>query len=272
MKIGVFIPRLPTKMRRVTTLDFMASYKNVFVCVPNGMQRLEDYPPGVTVLPIGGDIVTARNNILAYAQQHKYDAIWVIDDDLDRFVSVINGRFVNTKFKPYLMNCRVGAVSTPLFMKDNYERNAAVGKVKRGLANGMIYFEDFTVRYRDRDIYGHEDCDLYLRLASEGYEPIVDTTHFRSFPNNAKLSLTNSNNPKYDWLIYREWGDLVKFNQYMSSMRADKKYLNKPKTWTKYPTDIEEFFRLWVSKNKRKYDVDKLLAKLPDNIKKINMQ
>lgn len=269
MKIGVFIPSLPTSLRKVTTFDYLSSFKNVFICVPNGMQRIVPYPPGVTVLPIGGDIVTARNNIMAYAQQHKYDAIWVIDDDLNRFVTVVDGKFVNTKFTPYAMNCRVGAVATPLFMKVNYEMYASRGRQKRGLANGMIYFEDLTLRYRDRDVYGHEDCDLYLRLVSEGYEPIVDTAHFRSFPSNIKLSLTNSNNPKYDWLIYREWGDLVKFNNHMSSMRADLKYVGRKKTHRKYPTDIEEFFKLWTLKNKRNYNIQKLLDSVPDHLKTI---
>lgn len=268
MKIGVFIPRLPTKLKPITTIDYLYYYANVFVCVPNGMQNVEKYPTGISVLPIGGDIVTARNNIMQYAQKHKYDAIWVIDDDLNRFMTVIKDVPTNTKFTPYAMNCRMGGISMPFFMKDTYERYGKQGRVKHGMVFSMMYFEDLSLRYRDREKYGHEDCDLYIRLALEGYEPVIDTTHFKSHANNAKMSLTNSNNPKYDWLLYREWGDIINFNKHMS-VSVDKKLVNSPKTHTKYSTDIREFMKMALERKGRSYDIDQMIEKVSKNLRSI---
>lgn len=268
MKIGIFIPRLPTKLKPITTLGFLSSFENVYVCVPSGMQNVEKYPKGVGVLPIGGDIVTARNNIMSYAQKYNYDAIWVIDDDLNRFLTVVDDKPINTKFTPFSLNCRMGGISMPLFMKSTYERYGKEGREKHGMVFSMMYFEDLTIRYRDREVYGHEDCDLYIRLVLEGFEPVIDTTHFKSHANNAKLSLTNSNNPKYDWLLYREWGDLINFNKHMS-VSADKKLLNTPKTYNKYPTDIKEFMTMALERKGRMYDIDKMIAKVPYNLRMI---
>ncbi len=267
MKIGVFIPRLPSKSRPVTTLNHMGDLSRVKMVVPNGMQNVEKYPNGVGVLPIGGEIVTARNNIMGYAEQHKYDAIWVMDDDLSRFITMIDGVPTNTKFIPYALNCRMGGIAMPLFMRDTYARYAGQGKQKRGMVFSPEYFEDFSLRYRDREIYGHEDCDLYVRLAVSGYEPLIDTAHFKSHAS-SKPSRTDSTNPKYDWLLYREWGDIMTFNKHMS-VGIDKSFIGAPKTHTKYPTDIREFMRMALKRTKRPYLIDPLLEKVPISLRTV---
>ena len=268
MKIGVFIPRLPTKLKSITTLSYISNFDNVYVCVPNGMQNAEKYPQGVGILPIGGDIVNARNNIMQYAKQHNYDAIWVIDDDLNRFITIIDGIPTNTKFTPYSLNCRMGGISMPFFMKSTYDRYGKQNRQKYGMVFSMVYFEDLSIRYRDREKYGHEDCDLYIRLVLEGYDPVIDTTHFKSHANNAKISLTNSNNPKYDWLLYREWGDIINFNKHMS-LNVDKKLVNSPKTYSKYPNDIREFMVMALQRKGRSYNLDQMIDKVPENLRAI---
>lgn len=268
MKIGVFIPRLPSKNKSITTLKYIADYHNVFVCVPNGMQNAERYPKGVGVLPIGGDIVTARNNIMVYAASHGYDAIWVVDDDLNRFITVIDDQPVNTKFTPYFLGCRMGGISMPFFMKDTYERYGKLNRQKTGMVFSMMYFEDLSIRYRDREKYGHEDCDLYIRLVLDGYSPVLDTKHFKSHASNRRVSLTNSSNPKYDWLLYREWGDLISFNKYMS-VSVDKKNIGKKLTHTKYPNNARDFFVMALERKGLRRDIDLLLDNLNEKYRTI---